>query len=97
MVTEFECRRCGIVVSLEKYESDRFCPNCGTLLRPKRLKIDGVRAGKEKERIEIHRDDINIDSLWYEYTHRSPIDVGSARSIVLFFVPSFLLTNSEIF
>jgi hypothetical protein len=65
-----------MVVSLEKYESDRFCPNCGTLLQAKRLKIDRVKAGKKKERMEIHRDDINIYSLWYEYMHRSPIDVG---------------------
>lgn len=65
-----------MVVSLEKYESDKFCPSCGTLLRPKRLKIDREKAGKKKERIEIHRNDINIDSLWYKYIHRSPIDVG---------------------
>jgi predicted RNA-binding Zn-ribbon protein involved in translation (DUF1610 family) len=61
MVTEFGCRRCGIVVPLEEYESDRLCPSCGTLLPPKRLKID--KARKKKERVEIHQDDINIDSL----------------------------------
>jgi rubredoxin len=36
---EFECRKCGKVVSFEQYKIDRFCPNCGTLLglgsRPK--------------------------------------------------------------
>jgi len=33
---EFECRKCGKVVSFERYELDRFCPECGTLLRPRR-------------------------------------------------------------
>ena len=91
MVTEFECRKCGMVVSLEKYESDRFCPNCGTLLRPKRLKIDRVRTGKE--RIEICRDDINLDSLWYEYIHYSPIDVGGG--VVFKSVDSWIFARKQ--
>lgn len=93
MVTEFQCRRCGRVVSLEKYKSDRFCPNCGTLLRPKRLKIDRVRARQKKERIEIHRDDINIDSLWYEYMHYSPVDVGGG--IVFRTVGSWIFARKQ--
>jgi len=82
-----------MVVSLEKYESDRFCPNCGTLLRPKRLKIDRVRAEKEKERIEIHLEDINIDSLWYEYIHYSPIDVGGG--VVFKTVDSWIFARKQ--
>jgi len=93
VVTEFECRKCGMVVSLKKYESDRFCPNCGTLLRLKRLKIDTVRAGKEKERIEIHRDDINVDSLWYEFIHYSPIDVGGG--VVFKTVDSWIFARKQ--
>jgi len=31
---EFGCRKCGKVVSFEQYKSDRFCPDCGTLLSP---------------------------------------------------------------
>ena len=75
MVAEFECRKCGTVVSVAEYELDRFCPKCGTLLRPEILKIDRVRAGKEKKRIEVDRDHINLDSLWYKYMHHSPVDV----------------------
>ena len=33
---EFECRKCGKVVSFEQYKLDRFCPDCGTFLRPRR-------------------------------------------------------------
>ena len=73
---EFECRKCGTTVSLEQYESDRFCPNCGTFLRAKRLRIHRVKAEKRDERIEISRDDINVNSLFYEYIHYSPIDVN---------------------
>ena len=76
MAAEFECRKCGKVVSLEQYELDRFCPNCSTFLRAKRLRIDIVKAEKRDEHIEISRDDVNINSLYYEYIHFSPIDVG---------------------
>lgn len=91
MVTEFGCRKCGMVVSPEKYESDRFCPNCGTLLRPKRLKSG--RVGARKERIEICRDDINLDSLWYEYIHYSPIDVGGG--VVFKTVDSWIFARKQ--
>lgn len=30
---EFECRKCGKVVSSKQYGLDRFCPDCGTLLQ----------------------------------------------------------------
>jgi len=33
---EFECLRCGKVVSFQQYRLDRFCPDCGTFLRPRR-------------------------------------------------------------
>lgn len=33
---KFECRKCGKVVSFEQYKLDRFCPHCGTFLRPRR-------------------------------------------------------------
>lgn len=75
MDAEFECRKCGLVVPLEKYQSDKFCPNDGTLLRPKILKI-AIKSRGEQKRIEIHRDDINIDSLWYKYIHDTPFHVG---------------------
>jgi len=33
---EYECRKCGRFVSISQYRRDRFCPNCKTLLRPRR-------------------------------------------------------------
>jgi predicted RNA-binding Zn-ribbon protein involved in translation (DUF1610 family) len=93
MVAEFECRKCGTIVSLEQYESDRFCPNCGTFLRAKRLKIDRLRAEKGKKRIEVDRDDINVDSLYYEYTHFSPIDVGGG--VVFKTVDSWIFARKQ--
>jgi len=33
---EFECRKCGKVVSFSQYKLDRFCPDCGTFLRLRR-------------------------------------------------------------
>ena len=36
LYAEFECRKCGKVVSIEQYKIDRFCPSCGTLLRHRR-------------------------------------------------------------
>jgi len=33
LYAEFECQKCGKVVSIEQYKIDRFCPSCGTLLR----------------------------------------------------------------
>lgn len=35
LYAEFECRKCRKVVSIEQYKIDRFCPSCGTLLRPR--------------------------------------------------------------
>lgn len=32
MVVEFQCRKCGKVVSLEEYNKSKICPNCGTFL-----------------------------------------------------------------
>lgn len=76
MVVEFECRKCGKTVSWKQYELDRFCPDCGTFLRPKRLKIDRTKAKRRDKRIEIERAHINIDSLFYEYENYHPVDVG---------------------
>lgn len=75
MVVEFECRRCGMVVSFEEYNKSKFCPNCETRLRPKRLKI--VCGPKPpKPSIEIRPEDINLDSLFFEYNKYSPIAPG---------------------
>lgn len=67
MVAEFECIKCGRVYSVEEYEKDRFCRDCGTFLKPKRLKI--IISEEKKEPREIRKDDINLDSLFYEYIH----------------------------
>jgi DNA-directed RNA polymerase subunit RPC12/RpoP len=90
---EFECRKCGTIVSLEQYESDRFCPKCGTFLQAKRLRIDRVKAEKRDERIEISREDINVNSLFYEYTHYSPIDAGGG--VVFKTVDSWIFARKQ--
>lgn len=36
---DFGCRKCGKTVTLEQFKSSRFCPNCGTMLRPLRCWI----------------------------------------------------------
>jgi len=76
VAVEFECGKCGKIVSLKQYELDRFCPNCGTFLRPKRLKIETKNAERRDIRIKIDRAHINVDSLYYEYQNHHPIDVG---------------------
>jgi len=76
MVVEFKCPKCGKTVSLEQRESNRFCPNCGTFLQPKRLRLDrqiNMAIIKPKE---IKLEDVNLDSLFYQYLHFRPIDVG---------------------
>lgn len=75
MVVEFECRKCGKVVSLKEYEQDKFCPNCETRLRLKTRKIDLVDKTKRKH-IKINISDSDLDSLFYEFTNYKPIDVG---------------------
>jgi hypothetical protein len=75
MVVEFECRRCGLVVSFEQYQSDRFCPNDGTLLRLKIVKINPTNSGKEQKPMEIYRADINLDALWFRYMQDLPVQV----------------------
>lgn len=75
MVAEFECLKCGNVVSLEQYESSKFCPKCGTFLQARRLKIARKTVTDLKPK-EIKREDVDVESLFYEYLHKSPIDTG---------------------
>jgi len=74
MVVEFECRKCGKVVSLEQYNNSKFCPNCGTFLRAKRLKIFVKPQGPPP--IVINPNDIKLDSLFFEFKKFSPVSVG---------------------
>ncbi len=46
VVIEVEFRKCGKVVSRERYEQNRFCPVCGTYLQAKILKIDRAKIEK---------------------------------------------------
>jgi len=73
MVVEFECRKCRKVVSLEQYKKSKFCPDCGTFLRAKRLKF--VKPPGPLP-IVIDPNDINLDSLFYEFKKFSPIAPG---------------------
>lgn len=77
MVAEVECSRCGLAVSIEQYESSKFCPKCETFLQLKRLTDSGKKAKFEKRKIK--REDVNVESLFYEYLHAKPIDVGGGR------------------
>jgi len=79
MVAEFECSKCGLTISIEQYEKSKFCPECGTFLRAKRLKIDRRIISTDLKPKEIKREDVNVESLFYEYLHLSPIDAGGVR------------------
>ncbi len=76
MVVQFECRKCGKVVSLEQYTKDRFCPDCKTFLKPKRVIINRVKSVKKDKQIEIKQDDINLDTLFFEFKKFNPVYVG---------------------
>ncbi|MCR3906988.1 MAG: hypothetical protein NUK62_08205 [Tenericutes bacterium] len=76
MKVEFECRKCRMVVFLEEYNKSRFCPNCGTFLKSKRLKNTVVGSQPPKPPIEIRPEDINLASLFFEYNNYSPIAPG---------------------
>jgi hypothetical protein len=62
-----------MVVSFEEYNKSKFCPNCETRLRPKRLKIVG---GPKSPEPPIRPEDVNLDSLFFEYNKYSPIAPG---------------------
>ncbi|MGB9959020.1 MAG: hypothetical protein ACPLKQ_00665 [Candidatus Bathyarchaeales archaeon] len=36
---DFVCRKCGKTVLINQYASNKFCPDCGTMLRPLRYWI----------------------------------------------------------
>ena len=82
MVVEFECPKCALTVSLEQYEKSRFCPDCGTFLRAKRLIIDRQQTKVDFKPKEIRREDVNVDSLFFEYMHLSPIGAWSGVSFM---------------
>ncbi len=76
MVVEFECRKCGKVVSFEQSNKSKFCTDCGTFLQVKRLKFNKFESQKKTKKIEIKREDINLDSLFFEFKNFSPVYVG---------------------
>lgn len=80
MVVEFECGRCKNIIPLEQYEQSKFCPDCGTFLRARRLvSNEEKKQGTKIEIIDIRPEDINVESLFYEYTHFKNIDVGQGK------------------
>ncbi|MGB9853607.1 MAG: EVE domain-containing protein [Candidatus Bathyarchaeales archaeon] len=57
---DFVCRKCGKSVSINKYAPSKFCPDCGTMLRPLRYWVfqfnpaiykwhDWIKENREKE------------------------------------------------
>ncbi|MCW3989822.1 MAG: hypothetical protein NWE88_07095 [Candidatus Bathyarchaeota archaeon] len=79
MVVEFECVRCKNIVPVEQYELSKFCPDCGTFLRARRIKTNEKRTGTKIVQIDLRPEDINVESLFYEYTHFTNIDVGQGK------------------
>lgn len=95
MVVEFECRKCGKVVSHKRYELDRFCPDCGTYLQVKILKIDRAKLEKRGIRIEIDKEDINVDSLFYKFKNYGEISVGDG--IVFKSVDAWISARKQVY
>jgi predicted RNA-binding Zn-ribbon protein involved in translation (DUF1610 family) len=79
LVVEFECVRCSKIIPLEQYEISKFCPDCGTFLRARRLKTTNKTKGTKIVTIDLRPEDINVESLFYEYTHFKNIDVGEGK------------------
>lgn len=79
LVVEFDCGKCKNIFPVEQYEVSKFCPNCGTFLRARRTKTNEKRTGTTIEIIDIRPEDINVESLFYEFTHFKNIDVGQGR------------------
>lgn len=75
MVVEFECRKCGKVVSYSQYDKNKFCPDCDTRLQEK-IKIISEKTGKDNKNIELKKENINLDSLFFKFKKYSPVYVG---------------------
>ncbi|MBN1970836.1 MAG: hypothetical protein JW870_15825 [Candidatus Delongbacteria bacterium] len=80
MVVKFECRKCGTVVSFEEYTKNKFCPKCETRLGPQRVKKIVKALTPHKPPIKIKSEDINLDTLFYEYNKYSPIAPGGGKT-----------------
>lgn len=62
MVIEFECRRCGLVVSHKEFEANKFCPNCGTFLQ-RHSTWNSSGNGEQQNKKQICSDGLGINSL----------------------------------
>jgi DNA-directed RNA polymerase subunit RPC12/RpoP len=80
---EYECRKCNRVFSLEEYEKDVFCPDCGMhLWLPRPPKSSGSResGGKGRKKTDIEqippRPGVNIYTLFAEFNRLTDFTCG---------------------
>jgi DNA-directed RNA polymerase subunit RPC12/RpoP len=84
---EYECRKCGSIFSLEQYEKDVFCPDCGMHLWPKFVKkvTDTQRPAKRKEATIIESMDpapeVNLATIFAEFNRLTNFDCGEGEII----------------
>lgn len=75
MPVYFQCEKCGLTVTHEEYELSKFCPECRTFLFPRRI-ISDIKPTRDIEKTEIRRENVDVESLFYEYMQTKPIDAG---------------------
>jgi len=79
MVIDFECHKCKKVYSQQQYELSQFCPVCGNLLMPRRLKTNIKFQKNEIKTIEVRPEDINLESLFYEFKNFQYLAPGDGK------------------
>jgi len=75
--SEYVCPKCNWVFSGDEFKKSVFYPFCGMHLRPKYVK--GERPHKklgEIERIELTRDQINLDTVFEEFMRLKNFNCG---------------------
>lgn len=80
---EYECRKCGNIVSIKDYDESEFCIKCGTHLRPKYPpkpqphpgEGSGGRRPPDIEQIPIDKN-INVETLFTEFNRLPPFVCG---------------------
>ncbi len=92
--SEYECPGCHSVFSGEVYSKSAFCPNCGMHLWPKRVKdVSPRKEAQEIEPIQLTRDQINMDTLFEEFTRLKNFNCG--EGIVFDHVPSWIMARKK--
>ncbi len=79
--SEYFCQRCGLVVPGVQRQKNKFCPNCGSFLRPKIIRRGDQpqplrRVARESERVELTKEDINVATLFQEFLSLKDFNPG---------------------